>query len=609
MDPARARHHVAVIAALIHSVALAAPAASQQPPPVFELPDVISPGRRPQRRTATPASVSVLTAADLARLGVRTVGDALRFLPEVSVRGFGGPGALQEVSIRGTASAHVLVLIDGVPVNSPAQGLVGLNTIPVDNIERIEVLRGPFSAIYGSGALGGVLNIVTRSKPSQAARAGLATMGTSTASLLWGWQRDRTQVTIDAIHDSSRGFRLNSDFSGQTFAGRLQFGEDARQGFTLGVKRYQAEQGVPGSTAFPSPLARQGTGRTIVDAAWRTFAGGAASGLLRAYWVGESIRFADAAFGSSSQSDTHTFGVEAQLVRQIGPSQILTVGVEAQRQGIESISASAFGTTVIRRDAWVGAAYAVNDVTVGPATLVSLGLRYDAHSIYGGQFNPRLGILHRTDDRTIVRASVGSTFRGPTFLLLFFPGCSNPNLRPERAWSADVGVERLLSPTLAARATLFATQASDLIRSGCPPVNIESASMVGGSIELDGRLSPRVAVLANVSITGTRDQAGDALIRVPALVASAAVHVSLNGSSTLSVLANYVGSRPDLDFSTFPATRVTMPAYLLVGLRYALATNLGTLHAGVDNVFDVAYEAVRGFPSPGRTLFVSWTLP
>ncbi|MGH2373454.1 MAG: hypothetical protein ACRDIC_08270, partial [bacterium] len=64
-------------------------------------------------------------------------------------------------------------------------------------------------------------------------------------------------------------------------------------------------------------------------------------------------------------------------------------------------------------------------------------------------------------------------------------------------------------------------------------------------------------------------------------------------------------SRPDLDFSTFPATRVTMPAYLLVGVRYSLATDLGTLQIGVDNIFDVAYEAVRGFPSPGRTVFVS----
>ncbi|MGH2372793.1 MAG: TonB-dependent receptor, partial [bacterium] len=307
------RRTIVVLTAGILSVTLASPLFGQAPPPVFELPDVVAPGRRPQRRSATPASISVLTAADLTRLGVRTAGDALRFLPEVSVRAFGGPGALQEVSIRGTATAHVLVLIDGVPVNSPAQGLATLNTIPVDNIERIEVLRGPFSAIYGSGALGGVIHIVTRSKPSRAGRAGAASMGTTTASILWGWQGDQTRVTVDAIHDASGGFRPNADYSGQTFAGRLQFGDDARQSFTLGVKRFQAEQGVPGDTAFPSALARQGAGRTIVDATWRTSGAGLSSGLLRAYWVGESIRFVNPEFGFTSQSDTHTFGVEGQL--------------------------------------------------------------------------------------------------------------------------------------------------------------------------------------------------------------------------------------------------------------------------------------------------------
>lgn len=598
------RRTIVVLTAGTLSVMLAAPLFGQAPP-VFELPDVVAPGRRPQRRSATPASISVLTAADLARLGVRTAGDALRFLPEVSVRSFGGPGALQEISIRGTATAHVLVLIDGVPVNSPAQGLAALNTIPVDNIERIEVLRGPFSAIYGSGALGGVIQIVTRSKPSRAARAGAASQGTATASILWGWQRDRTRITIDGIHDASGGFRTNADYSGQTFAGRLQFGDDATSSFTVGVKRYQAEQGVPGSTAFPSPLARQGTGRTMIDATWRT-PGAASSGLLRAYWVGESIRFADPAFGSTSQSDTSTFGFEGQLVRRTGPSQVL-IGLEAQRHGIDSRSASAFGTTIITRDAWVGAAYAVQDITLGPATLVSLGLRYDTHSVYGSQLNPRLGILHRPDDRTLLRASLGSTFRGPSFLLLFFPGCSNPNLRPERAWSADVGVERLISPTLAWRATLFATQATDLIRSGCPPVNVETASIFGGSIELEGQPAPRLQVLANVSLTSTRDQQGDPLIRVPQVAASAVLHYALNESSTLSLLANYIGSRPDLDFATFPATRVTMPAYVLVGVRYSVRTDFGTLQIGIDNVFDVAYEAVRGFPSPGRTVFVSLT--
>ncbi len=599
------RRTLVVLTAGVLNVALAAPLFGQAPPPVFELPDVVAPGRRPQRRNATPASISVLTAADLARLGVRTAADALRFLPEVSVRGFGGPGALQEISIRGTATAHVLVLIDGVPLNSPAQGLAALNTIPVDTIERIEVLRGPFSAIYGSGALGGVIQIITRSTPTRAARAGAASQGTTTASVLWGWRGDGMRLTIDGIHDGSAGFRPNADYSGQTFAGRLTFGSEATPSLTLGAKRFQAEQGVPGDTAFPSPLARQGTMRTIVDATWSTSGAGPSSGLLRAYWVGESIRFANPAFGFTSQSDTSTFGFEGQLVRRSGPTQVLTLGLEGQRQDIDSISASAFGTTLIRRDWWVGAVYAVKDITLGPATLVSLGLRYDTHSVYGSHLNPRVGILHQTDDRTILRASLGSTFRGPSFLLLFFPGCSNPNLRPERAWSADVGVERLMSPTLVGRATLFATQASDLIRSGCPPVNVETASIFGGSLEIEGRPTPRVQILANVSFTSTRDQAGDPLIRVPQVAAGAVLHFSLNESSTLSLLANYIGSRPDLDFSTFPATRVTMPAYLLAGVRYSLATDLGTLQIGVDNIFDVSYEAVRGFPAPGRTVFVS----
>lgn len=605
MVSARARR-LAVVAAGILSVTLATPLFAQQPSPVFELPDVISPGRRPQRRTATPASISILTSADLARLGVRTVGDALRFLPEVSVRGFGGPGALQEISIRGTATAHVLVLIDGVPVNSPALGIAALNTIPVDNVERIEVLRGSFSAIYGSGALGGVINIVTRSKASRAAKAGVASLGTSTASLLWGWEGDRARLTVDAIHDATGGFRPNSDYSGQTFAGRLRFAADERRSLVVGITRYQAEQGVPGDTAFPSPLARQGTGRTIVDATWRASGRGVSAGLLRGYWVGESVRFANPSFAFTSQSDTQTFGVEGQLVRQIGPSQVLTVGLEVQRQSIDSTSISAFGTTLIRRDAWIGAAYAVSDIALGPATLLSTGLRYDVNNVYGGQLNPRFGILHRPNDRTVLRASLGSTFRGPTFLLLFFPGCSNPNLRPERAWSADVGVERVLSPTLLGRVTLFTTQASDLIRSGCPPVNVDVASFAGGSVELEGRLGPKLQVLANISIINARDGAGDPLIRVPDISASAALHFSLSESSTLSVLATYVGSRPDLDFSTFPATRVPMPAYLLAGLRYSLVTGLGTWQLGVDNVFDVAYEAVKGFPSPGRTVFISF---
>jgi vitamin B12 transporter len=601
-----------VVAILIVGL-LAPPTVSAQDPPVFELPDVTSPGRRPQSRTATPASVSVLTAADLARLGVRTVGDALRFLPEVTVRDFGGLGAVQEVSIRGSSSPHTLILIDGVPINSTALGIAQANTIPIDIVERIEVLRGPFSAIYGSGAIGGVINIVTRSAvPVRRVRAGTGTAGagngTATGAVLWSWQGNRTRFSVDATGDSTGGFRPNSDFAGQTYGARFTLMPRDDRSFTIGVRHYRADQGVPGDTAFPSPLARQGAARTALDAVWRAGGAGASSATVRAYWMDETIRFTDPAFGENDRTGTSILGLEGQVVRQRGPAHVATAGFEVQRHQIDALFDSIFGLAPIQRESWVGAVYAVSDRTIGPATLLSAGLRYDTHSVYGSQLNPRVGLVHRSDDRTVWRAAIGRTFRGPSFLLLYFPGCSNPDLRPERAWSADAGVERTFGGSMAARATIFVTQAIDLIRSGCPPVNVDTASILGGSVEIEGRLGSRTQVRLNVSVTNARDGAGAPLIRVPSVGAAASVHISLTPRASVGLLLTVVGERPDVDLSTFPSTTVTLPAYVLASIRYTQTLGSGTLQVGVDNLLDAVYEGIKGFPAPGRTAFATYSV-
>src|SRR2546427_9752003 len=130
-------------------------------PPTFELPEVIVPGKRPQPSTSTPASVTVISRDEIERSGARTVADAVRTVAELSVRAYGGLGELAEASIRGSSPAQVLVLLDGIPLNSVALGETDLSTISVDGVERIEVFRGPFAAIYGSGALGGGISIIT----------------------------------------------------------------------------------------------------------------------------------------------------------------------------------------------------------------------------------------------------------------------------------------------------------------------------------------------------------------------------------------------------------------------------------------------------------------
>ena len=597
----RAAVLILVVASLVPQLV---PAAAAQEPPVFELPEVVVPGRRQQPRSATPASVSVLTAADLARLGVRTVGEALAYLPEVYVRALGGPGALQEISIRGTASAHALVLLDGVPLNSPAQGLAQLQTIPIDLVERIEVLRGPFSAIYGSGALGGVVHIVTRRAPGAAARAGAGTHGTAHAGLTLARRQDGAGLRLDAVHDRSQGFRTNSDYAGSTLAGRLTLDLDAGRTVSLGLSHFAADQGVPGSTVFPSPLARQLTGRTVVDALWRLE--GPVARTLRAWALADDITYTDAAFALRTRTRATALGLEGQAVWSRAPAHVVTAGWDVQRHAVDMQSSSLFGSSTLLQDAWVGALYVASDRAVGHATLLSTGLRVDLHSVYGSQLNPRLGLVRQLDERTTLRAAVGRTFRGPSFLLLFFPGCSNPALVPERAWAADVGLERTLAPQLVGRVVAYATAATDLIRSGCPPVNVDRASIVGASAELEGRLAPGLALRAHVTTTNGRDATGTALIRVPAWSAAATLHWTVRPGATVSLLAVYADARPDLDFSTFPATPVVLPAYTVLGLRYSVATAAGTWQVGVDNLLDVAYEPVRGFPAPGRTVFVSY---
>jgi vitamin B12 transporter len=218
--------------------------------------------------------------------------------------------------------------------------------------------------------------------------------------------------------------------------------------------------------------------------------------------------------------------------------------------------------------------------------------------------NPRAGLVVTLDEATVLRVGAGRTFRGPTFLHLYYPGCSDPALRPESAWTAEVSVERATRWGRAA-VTFFQTDAANLISGGCPPQNIGAAFVRGASMELRAARGPW-SVRAHATLQEALDRTtGAALPRVPAFSAQAAVTRRL-GPGSLTLLAGYVGPRTDLDFSAFPATPVTLAGHTDVALRYARPTASGwTVSAGVDNLLDVRYEVVKGYPVPGRTVFIA----
>ncbi|HEV8339118.1 MAG TPA: TonB-dependent receptor [bacterium] len=568
--------------------------------PTFEGEEVVVPGRRPQQLPATPAYVTVIPADELRRMGFLTLGEALRFLAEVSVRVAGaGPGGLSQPSIRGSSPQQVLVLIDGIPLNSTAQFGVNLSTITLEDVERVEVLRGPYSAIYGN-ALGGVIQVATRTDPRPQAAAGTGSHGAAQASLRLGGRWRGGVFSLGAQYLGSSGDRLNADASRWTANARLTLETGASRSLTFAAQHTAGRTGLPGPTFFPTPSDRISDERFLAHLTWAEKVEGGSSSEARLWRLSDRLLFTSPGFVSDDRGTAS--GASWQRVQRMDERTVLTWGAEVQSVTFRSSSTfSGFAG-----DATTAAGYVQYDVLLRPRTLLGVGVRYDSHPGYAGQVNPRLGFVHFASETLRLRGGVGRAFRAPTFFELAYPGCSNPGLRPEEAWAADVGAEATLRPGLTARLNAFYTAARDLIVGGCLPMNVGSARIGGLSAEVVGALSGTWLLSANITWSSGIDlRTGLPLLRLPGWQANVILRHAPHPDLNISLVVNVVSSRDDLDTSTFPATRVTLPGYAILGLRVEQKIGGPVLRAGVDNLLDLPYETLRGFPGAGRTFFVS----
>ncbi len=581
-----------VWALLFLAVSIASPGRAQEPP-TFELPEVVVPGKRPQPLGTSPAAVTVITRTDLDRLGVRTVADALRLVPELVVRPTGALGSLALPSVRGSTTTQVLVLLDGVPLNNVAQGQADLSTISTDGIERIEVLRGPFAATYGSGAVGGVINIVTsRNRRGQALVSGGSLQDRSFhVQVGSGGTGPSWQIGLTA--DSTQGHRPNSDYGGTTIVANATFTPTLR----ATIHYFDAALGTPGGIATPMPTNRQAEQRALAQVGWGREDKVGLTGRL--YYLGDHLTFSSP-FGSSVYTSVLAGG-ELQHVWLLDAGHVVTGGLELQRQ---SLNAMVFGSPIVR-ETLIGAGYLQYDAALSAQLLTSIGVRVDAHSAYGAAVNPRAGVVYHISDETRFRAAVGRTFRGPTFLELYYPTCTNPDLRPEYAWAGEVGLERSVGGGVLG-VTVFGNESRDLIVGfPCPPRNLGAAAVRGITGDLRMPAGEGWTVAVDVTVQRAYDQTNGApLLRVPDVTAHLAVTHQLTPESLVALTGEYVGTRSDTDF---PVT-VQMPPYVELRLRYQVALMSGwSITAGVNNILDQPYEAVKGFPVPGRTFFVTAT--
>lgn len=600
------RHFPVLVLTLVLSVA--APAQSQEAPapppspPTFQLPEVEVAGKRPQLPSATPASVSVISAEEIAALGALTVADALRVLPEVLIKASGGPGSLATMSIRGSSSTQVLVLLDGVPLNRPDQPSVDLSTLPIQNVDHIEVLRGPFSALYGSATLGGVVNVVTRSSPVTRISARVGSFGESSTVTSLGGEVGGLTYLLTGILTGSTGFAPDTDYSNSTSLVRLHWRTGGDAGVTLTLHRLWHVTGTPGPLPFQDLQSRLWEGRTLVDLTWRTSTPNGPGGFVRVYTLDDDVAFTSPAVAFQSDDVAHLWGIQGQVVLAPGPAHLVTAGVEYQDQSIAHTDTSP--AAFANRGSDLGL-YVQDDWQVAPRVLLSIGLREDVFAQFGSQLNPRMGVLVLLGDRLALRAALGRTFRSPSFDELSPALFGNPALRPEVAWEGDLGLAYTLAPALTLTLTGYYKDATDLIVSTPPlfiPMNVGHAVVAGGSLELLGQVGDRWFVRANYTGQHAYDVAtGADVIYVPRSLGNVEITYRLAPGTTLGVLVSYVGDR----FAD-AANTALVPGYWLTHLTATWAGPEGwQLQAGVSNLFDVTYQETLGFPEPGRRYFLT----
>lgn len=595
-------------------------------------PLLVTATRTPLSAERAPASVSVISGDDLRRAGITTVLEALRRVPGVAVVQTGSFGGQTSLFIRGGESKFAKVLIDGVPVND-AGGAFDFSSLSTDNLDRIEIVRGPASVLYGSDAMAGVVQLFThegsgRTRAEVSGRGGQLGSYDADAAVRGG---DRAfNYSVAGARHSTDGIQLfNSQYRqsvGSALFGARGAGADAHVSLRYSDNSYHFPTNGSGQVVDSNAARNEDRLDVGIDAGYRL--GSVATLRL-------SLASHDVHGASSDQPDSpgdtqgYYFSTGDRSRRRSGDLHLdvdlpastrLTLGTQIEREWQASDTKSNFGPssfTAMRRNT---GAYAQVLLAPSDPYTVTIGGRYEHNEKFGEFFTYRAAGSAQLDVDTRLHASVGTAFREPTFLENFDAAFSigNPALTPEHALSGDVGLERRVGSWVTVGATYFANSFRDLIDykySATAPNYFNVARTRSSGAEFEGRVTLPSGWRADAAFTyletrvvdpGTSAAVtatfspGARLLRRPMQTLDAGVGYRVERGG-FDVRAHRVGTREDNYYAPdFSVKHVTLAPYTrtdlsgeLVLLSDARSTITATLR--VENAFDAKYTDVAGF--------------
>jgi iron complex outermembrane receptor protein len=573
--------------------ALAAFPASAQTPRLHES-VVVSGASEPIPFENVARTVWVLTRDEIARLPVQSIDDLLRFMSSVDVRAR-GPRLQSDFSIRGASFGQTLVLLDGVRMNDAQSGHHNSDVpLTLDDVERIEVLAGAGSSLFGADAFGGTVNIITRQRDTDAAlRVSAGQHGLASGRATAGFVRGRLHQAFSGEAARSSGFDVDRDFDTLAASSRTTFGATR---VLFGVVRKDF-----GANGFYGPApSRERTDQTVVGATHDFAAAGwrsSAQAMYRSH--GDRFVYDPRQPFAPNVHRTHAASFVFRGSRALGNTSRLTAGGET---GGDWIRSSNLGDRAFGR----GSGFVELQQRIGSRFVMYPGIRYDRYSRFGDAWSPaaaaRLGLPRGVS----VRASAGRAFRVPTFTELYY---RDPNheaqstLEPERGWSTEAGVDWIPRPRLLARATVFTRHDRNVIDwirpSAAERWKTTNVRRVEGSgIELGVRHIMGAAGGPNgwidLQYTHLRTEANALAGLLSKYVLDYAPHntaVSGGARAPFGI---------DLSMRLGWTERNDGRAYQVVDVRASRAYRRVTVFVDASNLFDERYQEIPGVAMPGR---------
>jgi vitamin B12 transporter len=576
---------------------------------------VVTATRLPQPRSQTLQPVTIITSQDIAQAGQQTLVEVLQSLGGVEIASNGGFGQPSSVFMRGANSGHTLVLVDGMRIGSATLGTTALENIPLSQIERIEVVPGQLSSLYGSDAIGGVVQIFTKGggkgAPSIGAAAGAGTYGSGSANAGVSRAIGDAGFSLYAGYFASQGFDATKPgafghdpdrdgYRNASLSGKVAYHLDARN--ELGLTLF----GSDGRTHFDNDPTTDAVNHQALSA-FSVYS----SNQITEIWQstvragqGQDRSTTSGVFPSFFETKQPQFTWQNNI--KLGPGTAIA-GAEYLVQNVASDSTFAQNHRSIK-SAFAGylGAYDRHDWQAN--------IRDDDNSQFGNHTTGLLGYAYRTTDELRLRVSAGTAFKAPTFndLYAIDPSggfTSNPNLRPESSYSKEVGAN-YQAGTNRFTATYFDNHINDLIVFVVtnPAIfagtveNVNSARIRGVELGYQGSFASLQAY-ARVTLQDPVDQATGSMLPRRAKEYGGAGLSKTSGSWTLGGEVVASGARFD---QPGEAEGSRMHGYGLLNLAATYAVNSEwSIRGRWNNVFNREYELAQGFNTPGSNVFLT----